>query len=412
MATFEELVASATPAEYRGIVKDAEASAAIVYTSGTTSKPKGVTLRHKNILHQVTSSSFSRNLRSEANPRVADVFLSILPCWHIFERTAEYYFLSRGCTMVYSNLRSFKSDLQLWRPHFLVVVPRLVETIQKGVLQNFRKQSPGKRRLAALVQRVSSAFRRRAAQWSDALVQGRTSLPLRLLAGLLAALLWPLHTLGDLLVWSKVRASLGGRLKVIVSGGSLLPLSVERFFDMAGLRVIVGYGLTETAPTITSRYVEHNVIGTVGSPTPQTSIRIVDPGSEEEVEDGAIGLLLARGPSVMAGYVRNEAATKEAIRGDGYFRTGDLGRRIHTGDIVITGRLKDVIVLSNGENVEPEPIEQALLGLALVDQAMVLGQDRRFLSALLVLNVGELVSRGFLSRDRCAHIAACIAHLW
>lgn len=288
--SFEELTALCSPSDFKSIMRDSESTATLVYTSGTTSKPKGVILRHRNILHQVTSNSFSRNFQNPINPCIQDVFLSILPCWHIFERTAEYFTLSRGCVLVYSNLRNFKTDLQRWRPHFLIVVPRLIETIQKGVVSNFRQQTGLKKQLVNVFTTVSSAYKSYVRKFRNIEI-GEQSAPLlvRLLSAVIALILWPLHRIGDRLIWRKVRDSLGGRLKVIVSGGSLLPLPVEKFFAMIGLNIIVGYGLTETSPTITSRYIERNVLGTVGMPCPQASIKLVHPETKKEISKGVSG---------------------------------------------------------------------------------------------------------------------------
>lgn len=293
--SFEEMFALCSPSEYKSVMRDSESTATLVYTSGTTSKPKGVILRHRNILHQVTSNSFSRNFQSPLNPCIKDVFLSILPCWHIFERTAEYFTLSRGCVLVYSNLRNFKSDLQRWRPHFLIVVPRLIETIQKGVLSNFRQQTGIKKHLINIFTAISGTYKSFLRKFQNIdIAEDTTPLIVRVVSALIALLLWPLHRLGDNLVWKKVRSNLGGRLKVIVSGGSLLPLPVEKFFSMIGLNIIVGYGLTETAPTITSRYIERNVLGTVGMPCPKTSIKLVHPETKKEVRKGSSGYILHR----------------------------------------------------------------------------------------------------------------------
>jgi long-chain acyl-CoA synthetase len=191
---------------------------------------------------------------------------------------------------VYSNLRNFKSDFQRWRPHYLVVVPRLIETIQKGVVSNLRQQTGAKKTLVEVFTFLSTAFKSARRTYSNAVLgeQGG-SLVSRLVASLVALFLWPLHKLGDAMVWRKVRQNLGGRLKVIVSGGSLLPLAVEKFYQMLGLNIIVGYGLTETSPTITSRLLESNVLGSVGKATPKTTIKIVNPDTRIEVSKGKTG---------------------------------------------------------------------------------------------------------------------------
>ena len=282
--------------------------------------------------------------------------------------------------------------------------------MQKGILSNFRSQTGVKKKLIEAFTKISTAFKSLYRSATDLQVNAtRGPFWQRILAGIFLIALWPFHRIANLLVWSKVRANLGGRLKVIVSGGSKLSLAVETFFDMLDMNIIVGYGLTETSPTITSRYIETNVLGSVGTPVPKTSIKVVDVETRKELPKGQVGLILAKGPSVMAGYIRNEAATNEAIDGDGFFNTGDLGRLNFSGDLVITGRAKDTIVLSNGENVAPEPIEQRLvMECPLIDQAVLVGQDRRYLAGLFVLSVPELVAMGALSESKGRELAAAI----
>jgi len=385
------------------VPRDNKATATLVYTSGTTSKPKGVMLRHSNILHQVVFNTFSKTRGNYYDPSVGDVLLSILPCWHIYERTAEYYCLARGVQMVYSNLRNFKSDLVTWKPHFLFAVPRLFENIHKGIVSNLRQQSESKKRLIAILTAITQLYVRSRRTFFNLLVRNtKPNIFQRLSAGLAALLLFPLHLIGDKLIWGKIRQNLGGRMKVMASGGSILPLHIESFFDMVGLNIIVGYGLTESSPIITNRFVEHNIMGTVGLPFDKTSIKIVDPITKKEVPRGQSGVLLAKGPSIMGGYNRDAAATAKAIDTEGYFDTGDRARlNMATNDYIITGREKDTIVLSNGENVEPQPLEDLLVSKsALIDQTLLVGQDKRFLTALIVVNAQELARRGLVTPEK------------
>ncbi|CAN0047036.1 unnamed protein product [Sphacelaria rigidula] len=184
----------------------------------------------------------------------------------------------------------------------------------------------------------------------------------------------PLKVAADKLVWSKIQEGVGGRIKIVVSGGSSLPSFLEDFFEMAGIRVVVGYGLTETSPVISNRVAADNVRGTVGKPSPGTEVKIIDQESQEKVAPGRTGKIMVRGPQVMRGYQNNPSATAAVIDKDGFFDTGeiaadfayvtgrmtirDLGRfNPLNGDLIVTGRAKDTIVLSNGENVEPQPLE-------------------------------------------------------
>jgi len=312
--------------------------------------------------------------------------------------------------MVYSNLRNFKSDLVLWRPHFLIAVPRLFETIHKSVVSNLRQQSQAsalKRRLISTLTACTQLYLRFYKTWANLLIRAKKPSVIERFASLLGAILmWPIFKISDIILWSKIRQNLGGRLKVMVSGGSALPLHIASFFDMAGLKMLAGYGLTETSPTLANNLGDRNVLGSVGRPPKGTEIRIVELESREEVPIGQSGVILARGPGVMVGYNDNPRATAEVIGTDGFFDTGDLGRiNPATGDLIMTGRAKDTIVLSNGENIEPQPIEDAMIGTSpLIDQAMIVGstdgQDMNFLSALVVVNGLELAKRGLISMEK------------
>jgi len=210
----------------------------------------------------------------------------------------------------------------------------------------------------------------------------------------------PFHKIGDKIVWKKVRENLGGRLKVLVSGGSTMPISIDTFFEKIGLNLIVGYGLTETSPTLTNRLTERNVVGSVGTPVKDTKIKIVNPETRKQVPMGAPGVLFVSGPGVFSGYKNDPISTQKAFDEDGYFDTGDIARiDPSTGSVVITGRMK---------NIAPQPIEEGLIGSPLIDQAVVIGQDERFLTALLVLNPSELASRGLITKSEAENLEQII----
>mmetsp|Transcript_9288 Transcript_9288/g.12281 ORF Transcript_9288/g.12281 Transcript_9288/m.12281 type:complete len:739 (+) Transcript_9288:149-2365(+) len=399
LITYDEMLAMNAPYQPVQVTEDSKAT--LVYTSGTTSKPKGVVLRHKNLVHQVKNCSFNPKTK-KFDPWVGDSFVSILPCWHIFERTAEYFCMSRGARIIYSNVKNFKSDLVKYKPNFLIAVPRLFETIYKGVQQNFKSQTPFKQKLVAVFTAVSMLYTK-ARRTARGLVV-RSSAPNifeKLWARLVMAALFPVQFVADKLVWSKIRDGLGGNIKCIVSGGSSLPSALEDFFEMVGERVVVGYGLTETSPVISNRVCEHNLVGSVGMPPPQTTIKIVDVETGVELPKGQAGLVLAKGPQIMSEYMNNPEATLKAIDKDGFFDTGDLGMiNPATGDLLITGRAKDTIVLSNGENIAPQPIEDYIVGeVKTVDQIMLVGQDARFLGGIVTVNPTELAARGLITSE-------------
>ena len=360
--------------------------ATLLYTSGTTGEPKGVPLSHANLLHQV------QNLGVAVAPQAGDRVLSILPIWHAYERSAEYFLLACGACQTYTSLKNFRTDLQKVRPQYMISVPRIWEAIYAGFEDALAAMPASRRRLLELGLANSGRFhlcRRRARDLTLAPEAPGT----RLVAAAEAALRWPLHGLAGVLLWSKVRQQLvGGALRTAISGGGALPIHVDGFFEAVGIELLVGYGLTETSPVLTCRRPWANRRGSAGRPLEGTALKIVDPESRRTLALGERGLVLARGPQVMAGYFGKPEASAKAIDAEGWFDTGDLGLLMADGSLVLTGRAKDTIVLSSGENIEPGPLEDALAASPLVEQVMLVGQDRKQLAALLVPRVEPLVA--------------------
>jgi long-chain acyl-CoA synthetase len=362
-----------------------DALATLIYTSGTTGKPKGVMLSYNNLMHQVTTFG------TVVQPQVGDIVLSILPSWHSYERTVEYYLLSQGCTQIYTNLRSFKGDLKEFKPHYMIAVPRLWESIYEGVQKQFREQPANKQRLINFLLSISEKYikARRIAQGLS-LDNLHTSSVERLTAKILASALSPLHALGKKIVYAKVREATGARIKQVISGGGALPRHIDNFFEIIGVQILQGYGLTETSPVTHVRRPWRNMIGTSGQPLPVTETKIIDPETKAPLPVGKRGLVLLKGPQIMQGYYQNPEATAKAIDAEGWFDSGDLGWVTPQNDLVLTGRAKDTIVLSNGENIEPQPIEDACLRSPYIDQIMLVGQDQRSIGALIVPNLEAL----------------------
>lgn len=367
---------------HEAAVLSGEAVATILYTSGTTGRPKGVPLRHRNLIYLIQQLAVA----VQASP--GERALSVLPIWHSYERAAGYFLLSCGCQQTYATIRDLRDDLQKVRPHFLTSVPRLWEKIQEG-FDHALRQAPPSRRI--LVRFALACSRFHCGQWRA----WRNLHPVpcnpgqQLLGLALAGLSFPLHRLAGVLFWSKVRQKLvGGQLRLAVSGGGALSPSVDGFFEAVGIELLVGYGLTETSPVLTVRRPWWNRRGSAGQPLPGTEIRIVSTdrtmGLREVMGWGETGIVQARGPQVMGGYLGRPEATAQVLDGENWFDTGDLGYLLPDGSLMITGRAKDTIVLANGENVEPTPLEDALLAHPLVQQVMVVGQDRRTLAALVV----------------------------
>ena len=357
---------------------DAGRLATLLYTSGTTGEPKGVPLSHGNLLHHV------RSLGALVDPKPGDEVLSVLPIWHAYERSVEYFLLSCGCRQTYTTLRNFKNDLQRVRPHYMVSVPRLWEAILSGFDDALAAMPPGRQRLLRAALANSRAFHT-ARRTARDLTLAPEAPATRLRAQVESLARWPAEALAAAQLWPRMRQQLvGGRLRTAISGGGALAPYVDGFFEAVGIELLVGYGLTETSPVLTCRRQWANRRGSAGQPLADTSLRIVDPESRRTLAIGERGLVLARGPQVMAGYWGKPEATAKVLDGEGWFDTGDLGLLMADGTLVLTGRAKDTIVLSSGENIEPGPLEDALTALPMVEQVMVVGQDRRQLGLLLV----------------------------
>ncbi len=362
-----------------------EVLATLIYTSGTTGKPKGVMLTHGNLLHQVTT------LGVVVQPKPGDRVLTLLPTWHSFGRVGEYFLLAQGCTQIYTSIRHVKADFRKHKPQFMVGVPRLWESIYEGVQKQFREQPESRQKLVYTLLDFSRQYveAKRVAQ-GRMLSAEQPGGVARAIASLKAAAFWPLHQLGERLVYRKVREATGGELTCVISGGGSLAMHLETFFEIVGVDVLVGYGLTETSPVLSARRSWHNLRGSSGRPIPGTALKIVDPETRQPLAFGDRGLVLAQGPQIMQGYFRNPTATAKAIDSEGWFDTGDLGWMTPNYDLVLTGRAKDTIVLTNGENIEPQPIEDACLRSAYIDQIMLVGQDQKSLGALIVPNLEAL----------------------
>ncbi len=344
--------ASETAGELHTDDGDSNELATIVYTSGTTGRPKGVMLSHWNIIFDADSALDIVSMNSD------DLLISFLPLSHTFERTVGYYIpMMVGATIAYArSIPELGEDLQTIKPTLMISVPRIYERVYNKIQAGLAEKSPIATKLFNLA--VDTGWKRFLHR------QGRGGWHPTFL-------LWPLL---NKLVAGKIMEKLGGKMQMAASGGAPLPLPIARVFIGLGLNLIQGYGLTETSPILTANPEDDNDPGSVGVPLRGLELRI---GENDE--------LLARGPVIMLGYWNNPEATNDVIDTEGWFHTGDKAR-IENNHVYITGRLKEIIVMANGEKVPPADMEMAIALDTLIEQVMVIGDDRPFLTALIVLN--------------------------
>jgi long-chain acyl-CoA synthetase len=363
--TLQELCQRGAAAEgkYPNYRKDAcdideEALATLIYTSGTTGAPKGVMTTHRNITSNVISALRVLDIGPE------DSVLSLLPLSHTFERTAGHYvMLHCGATISYAeSIDKVPANLLEVRPTVVLSVPRLFEKIYARVLENATAGNGLKRR-------IFFWSRSTAEIWADlALADNPIPRSLKLK-----------KSVSDRLVFSKLRARTGGRIRFFVSGGAPLYPEIARFFYAAGIPILEGYGITETSPVIAVNPLQAPHIGTVGPVIPGVEVKIAPDGE-----------ILARGPNVMAGYYNKPEETKEAIDDDGWFHTGDIGEFDCDKYLKITDRKKDIIVTAGGKNIAPQPIENAVKANSYVLNAVMVGDKRKFPLILVVPNLDAL----------------------
>ncbi len=361
----------------------------LIYTSGTTGRPKGVMLTHSNMMSQMSVIPIDLSC--------TDRVLSILPIWHIFERVFEVYTICCGSCTYYTSPRTLGEDLKNVEPTFMGSAPRLWESLHQRILENVRAAHPVRRALFHIAYFLGHYYKESIFFLNNNHLQIKRYpfwkrlffTPFHLLRLLI---LVPWYGFFNVAVLETIRQSAGGNLKATVSGGGALPMEIDKFFNYIGIPVLEGYGLTETSPVLAARTHEILVTGTVGPPVPDTEIRIVDiesgkilyPDPEHPHNGrGLRGEIWAKGPQVMKGYYREPEITRSVLN-DGWFRTGDLGMITFNDCIKILGRSKSTIVLSNGENLEPEPLEMQLRQSRYIDNCMLVGQDQKYVGALIV----------------------------
>ena len=335
--------------------------AAIVYTSGTTGRPKGVMLTHKNVVSNVI------NTLKTVSPRPGDVFLSFLPLSHTFERMAGYYLaLGMGCTIVFTrSIQQLAEDFRIVRPNVIISVPRIYERIYAKVQNKLARESKFVRFLFSWA--VEVGWRRFCRKYGLPITEESFAF--------LDPIVWPIL---ERLVSKTLLNQFGGQLRIAISGGAALNSKVAKAFCGLGLPIIQGYGMTESSPIIAGNSLSYNHPSTVGKPLPQTQVRL---GEDNEIQVSS--------PSVMKGYWNRPQATREAFTEDGWLKTGDVGECDSEGFLRIVGRIKEIIVTSTGEKVPPADLELAIEIDPLFEQAYVIGENRPFISTIVVLNKEE-----------------------
>jgi long-chain acyl-CoA synthetase len=362
---YETLIAASSPtdvASYRLRASQVLPGqlASIIYTSGTTGEPKGVMLTHSNFGSNVADSCQNIVLRPET-----DLAISFLPLAHVYGRMLDYLYLFQGCPIAYvAMVENVAEALVELHPTVLAAVPRFFEKIYARLMEQGSKAIGTKRKIFDFAMKTAGET----AAWrcGDKPV------------GVWLRMKW---AIADRLVYSKIRAGTGGRLRLVLSGGAPLSKSLGEFFWAVGIPIYQGYGLTETSPVLTNNY-PHNRTGSSGKPIDNVQIRIADDGE-----------ILAKGPCIMQGYYKAPEATREVFSDDGWFKTGDIGYLDKDNYLFITDRKKDLIKTAAGKFIAPQPIENLLKTSPYILNAMVVGDQRKFVVALLVVNPATLSSR-------------------
>ncbi len=381
---YQDLIATtaeAEIAEYRRRAAEVTSDqlATIIYTSGTTGEPKGVMLNHANL------SSNSRDFSGDFEMSPSDVALSLLPLAHVYERTIDYGNIFQGVSIAYvEQPESIAQALLEVRPTTMAAVPRFYEKTYANIIEKGHRESGVKRKIFDAAIRTASA----AVAWRAHGKSAPWGVKLR----------W---RIADRLVYSRIRAGVGGRIRIFSSGGAPLAAELAEFFWSVGLPVYQGYGLTETSPVVTFNSPKMNKVGTVGRPIPNVQLRIADDGE-----------ILVKGPCVMQGYYHKPEETHAVLTPEGWFSTGDIGRIDADGFLSITDRKKELLKTAGGKFVAPAPIENLLKTSPLISNAMVVGDRRKFASVLVVVNFAGIEEEARKAGREFSTAAQAIGDPW
>ena len=354
----------------------------IIYTSGTTGNPKGVMLSHKNIITDIIHSAKKLEICKD------DDFISMLPIWHIFQRTCEYITIYSGSTTYYSNLKNFTKDLKIVRPTMLALVPRILEGFYEKVTFNVERSLLPKKIVFNSFFFLGKTYLRAKSYLLNKVPVYKRRNFFKIIFSFFTVIFLFIFAVISKIIFKPIRDIVGGRNRIAVSGGGALPKHVDEFFNVIGIVLLDGYGLTETSPIVAVRSPRRVIINTIGVPIDTITVKIVNEKGDE-VAPGEKGELTVKGDIVMQGYYNNADATNKVLK-NGWFYTGDLATKTRKGEIQILGRIKDTIVLSGGENVEPEIVEGYINRSEFISNSVGLGHNKKRLSALIAPNIEKL----------------------
>ncbi len=361
----------------------------IIYTSGTSGNPKGVMLTHGNFLHNVRAITPLLWINIENSEKT----VSILPPWHVYERSYEYCIGAGAVMIFYSSIPTLAEDLVNVKPELVASVPRVWESIYEKLVSKMEKESPAKKAVFYYCLRIARKhysaenyikghfleFKKHTAAYKFFAKAANV---------VIFAFFHPAYIIA-MKVFEPLRGLVGGKLRASFSGGGSLPPKIDTLFNSIGIKLVNAFGMTETSPGAVTRRLDRNTIGSIGVPLDEMQAKIVKENGWP-ANFGEKGILYVKGPSVMRGYYKNPEATKACLSDDGWLNTGDLAVQSFNGDYMMTGRAKSTIVLLGGENAEPEPIEEKLKESNLIDHAVVVGQDKKGLSAVIQINEERL----------------------
>lgn len=394
--SYEDVIGMGKERKFRPVKMNVDEPCTMLYTSGTTGNPKGVLLTHRNFLCQMQGA------HSGFLSQPGEITLQILPIWHAYERIGQFYYLSRACHLHFTTLSGLKNDIQKYKIDTMMSVPRIWESVRLGIYQKLKQKTKLGYYLFKFAVKTSVLYKIHKMYSERRITNKKTSYKVtsNLYHRFVRSFLKPLHILFTNTLYKKVKQAAGMNVRATVSGGGALSMKDELFYDAIGINIRVGYGMTETAPVITLRTLkDKNYLGSAGKPLIGTEIKIVDPQTKEQLPPFTKGLVLVKGPQVMNGYYKDEKSTKEVLSDDGWLNTGDLGWVTRENNLVLVGRMKETIVLSSGENVEPVPIEEAILESPYISQIVLVGQDENSIGALVVPSEAALEKCGVLANE-------------